>query len=85
VAFSIQPREEFFLGQPKIRIQLISRRGWRMWTNLVKFARDEEGVTSIEYALICLLISIVIVGGATGIGTNLNVAFGKVNTGFTSK
>jgi pilus assembly protein Flp/PilA len=40
-----------------------------------KFARDEEGVTAIEYGLIAALVAVVIIAGATLLGTNLNALF----------
>jgi Flp pilus assembly pilin Flp len=42
---------------------------------------EERGATSIEYALIASLISIVIVGGAAAIGTSLNTFFQSINFG----
>jgi pilus assembly protein Flp/PilA len=46
------------------------------------FLNDEDGATAIEYALIALLISLLVISGATNIGTNLVGVFTKVNTGF---
>ena len=43
-----------------------------------QFINDEEGVTAIEYGLIAALIAIVIIGGATLLGTNLNDLFGRI-------
>jgi pilus assembly protein Flp/PilA len=44
--------------------------------NMIKqFGRDEEGVTAIEYGLIAALVAVVIIGGATALGTNLNAMF----------
>jgi pilus assembly protein Flp/PilA len=41
--------------------------------NLIrKFLRDESGATAIEYVLIGGLVSIVIIGGVTAVGTKLN-------------
>ena len=40
-----------------------------------KFARDEEGVTAIEYGLIAALIAVVIVIAVTAVGTKLNTIF----------
>lgn len=40
-----------------------------------QFARDEEGVTAIEYGLIAFLIAVVIVGAVQLTGTNLNGVF----------
>jgi pilus assembly protein Flp/PilA len=39
------------------------------------FIRDEEGVTAIEYGLIAALVAVVIIAGATLLGTNLNALF----------
>jgi pilus assembly protein Flp/PilA len=47
---------------------------------LTKFLRDQSGATAIEYGLIAALISIVIVGALTTIGTNLNTGFTTVGT-----
>jgi pilus assembly protein Flp/PilA len=46
------------------------------------FAASSSGATVIEYALIASLISIVIVGGATAIGTKLSSNFNAVLVGF---
>jgi pilus assembly protein Flp/PilA len=40
-----------------------------------KFCADEEGVTAIEYGLIAALVAVVIIAGATLLGTNLNALF----------
>ena len=45
---------------------------------LNKFLKDENGATAIEYGLIAALISVVIVGGVTLIGTNLSTMFTSV-------
>jgi pilus assembly protein Flp/PilA len=42
--------------------------------------RVEDGVTSIEYALIATLIAIVIIGAVSILGTNLNSLFSGVAT-----
>jgi pilus assembly protein Flp/PilA len=49
-----------------------------------RFLRDERGATAIEYALIAVIISIVVVGGATTIGTSLKTSFQSVSSGFSS-
>lgn len=48
-----------------------------------KFARDEEGVTAIEYGLIAALIAVVIVVAVTAVGTKLNTVFQSVVTSLT--
>jgi pilus assembly protein Flp/PilA len=45
---------------------------------LIKFVRDDSGATAIEYGLIAALISVVIVGALTAVGTNLNTKFTSV-------
>lgn len=39
---------------------------------------QEWGVTAIEYGLIAALIAVVIIGGATLLGTNLNTLFENI-------
>ncbi|MBA3516326.1 MAG: Flp family type IVb pilin [Rhizobiales bacterium] len=47
--------------------------------NLVaRFAKDESGATAIEYGLIAALISVVIIGVLTTIGTKLNTKFDAI-------
>ena len=43
-----------------------------------RFWADDEGVTAIEYALIAALIAVVIIGGATAIGLNVNAVLNTV-------
>jgi pilus assembly protein Flp/PilA len=42
------------------------------------FVDQEDGVTAIEYALIAALIAVVIIGGATAIGLNVNAVLNTV-------
>lgn len=44
-----------------------------------KFARNEEGVTAIEYGLIAALIAVVIIGAVTIVGTTLIGTFTSVS------
>lgn len=47
--------------------------------NLLKrFKNDESGATAIEYGLIAALIGVVIIGGATMVGNNLNTTFENI-------
>jgi pilus assembly protein Flp/PilA len=43
-----------------------------------RFLTNDDGVTSIEYALIASLIAIVIIGAVKAIGTNLSAVFNEV-------
>ncbi len=48
---------------------------------LRRFFGDASGATAIEYCLIAGLVSILIVTGATAIGTRLNTKFFAVSSG----
>ncbi|HEY4115635.1 MAG TPA: Flp family type IVb pilin [Rhizomicrobium sp.] len=43
-----------------------------------RFVRDESGATAIEYGLIAALISVVIIGAVTALGTGLQTTFSTV-------
>jgi pilus assembly protein Flp/PilA len=45
---------------------------------MVKFIRDEQGATAIEYGLIASLIAVAIIGALTALGGGLNGIFGQV-------
>ena len=45
---------------------------------LLRFLKDNSGVTAIEYGLIAAGIAVVIIGAVTLTGTNLNNTFGTV-------
>ncbi len=44
----------------------------------IRFLKDESGATAIEYGLIAALIAVVIVTGATAVGTSLDALFTSV-------
>ena len=44
-----------------------------------RFAGDAHGATSIEYAMIASLLSIVIVSAVTNIGTRLGTIFNQLS------
>jgi pilus assembly protein Flp/PilA len=45
-----------------------------------RFLSDESGATAIEYCLIAVGLSIVIVSAVNGIGSTLNAKFSSVNS-----
>ncbi|MBX9932644.1 MAG: Flp family type IVb pilin [Methylobacterium sp.] len=50
-------------------------------TNIFKrFAADESGATAIEYGLIAALIAVVLIAGATTLGSNLSSKFTAIAT-----
>jgi len=52
---------------------------------LLRFLKDEEGVTALEYGLIAGLIAVAIIVGATALGGKINDLFtyiaGELKTG----
>ena len=49
-----------------------------------RLARDEQGATAIEYALIITFIATVIVAGLTTLGPKVNASFVSAGSGFSS-
>jgi pilus assembly protein Flp/PilA len=49
-----------------------------MFVLFAEIIRDESGATAIEYGLIAALISVVIIGAITAVGTNLSSTFQSV-------
>ena len=46
---------------------------------LMRFFKDDEGVTAIEYGLIAALIAVVIIAGPTLVGTSLDAVFTDIS------
>lgn len=46
----------------------------------VQFAQDEGGATAIEYGLLAALVALGIAAGATTLGTELGLLFGRIAT-----
>ena len=51
-----------------------------MYAHIKRFIAGQSGATAIEYALIAALISMVVVAGATSVGTTLSGTFSGVAT-----
>jgi pilus assembly protein Flp/PilA len=51
-----------------------------MFVLFTRLIGDESGTTAIEYALIGSLVSVVIIGAASVIGTNLAAIFTTIST-----
>ena len=49
-----------------------------MKTLITRFAKDESGVTAIEYGLIAALIAVVIITAVTSVGTTLQGTFDTI-------
>ncbi|MDT3708244.1 MAG: Flp family type IVb pilin [Thiobacillus sp.] len=50
----------------------------KMQMAVKRFWADEEGVTAIEYGLLAALIAVMIIAGASAVGTSLNAEFTKI-------
>ena len=51
----------------------------RLWTAYqVRFMKDEEGASMVEYALLVALIAVVVIAGALFLGTEINDKFSEV-------
>jgi pilus assembly protein Flp/PilA len=55
-----------------------------MKTLIMRFARDENGATAVEYGLIAALIAVVVIVAIRGTGTKLNSTFTSVSNGLGS-
>ncbi len=49
-----------------------------MIKKFVQFLKDEDGVTSVEYAVMAALIALVVIAGATYLGTQTNETFNTI-------
>lgn len=47
---------------------------------LLKFWKDEEGATAIEYALIAGLVAVVIIAALTALGEDITALFTRIST-----
>lgn len=48
-----------------------------------EFLRDEEGAAAIEYGLLAGLISVMIIAGATVVGTQISAVFNSIGSALT--
>jgi pilus assembly protein Flp/PilA len=51
---------------------------------IMKFLKDEEGATAVEYGLMVALIAAVIIVAVTSLGTNVRLAFCRVVTAMST-
>jgi pilus assembly protein Flp/PilA len=55
-----------------------------MVKHIIRFMREEDGATAVEYGLMVALIAVAIVIAVTTLGTNLNTRFTNVGTAIAS-
>ena len=58
----------------------VCEREFLMRQLISRFLNDESGATAIEYCLIAVGLSIVIITAVNGIGSTLNAKFTTINT-----
>jgi len=51
-----------------------------MLRKLMKFFKEEDGVTAVEYAVMAALIALVVIAGATFLGTQTNETLNAVGS-----
>lgn len=55
----------------------------KSFAKVKSFFKNEKGATMLEYAIVAGLIAVVVIGGVTAFGTELNTAFGNLTTQLT--
>ena len=55
-----------------------------MIRNFIRFAKDEDGATAIEYGLIAALVSVAAIGALTAMGNSLSTMFNTVSSALSS-
>ena len=55
-----------------------------MIRTFIRFAKDEDGATAIEYGLIAALVSVAAIGALTAMGNSLNTLFTMVSSTLSS-
>jgi len=51
------------------------KKGEESMKKIINFFKEEDGVTSVEYAIMVAVIALVVIAGATLLGTNTNTTF----------
>jgi pilus assembly protein Flp/PilA len=54
--------------------------GGKKMERLIRFFKDEEGATAVEYGIMVALIAVVIIAAVALLGTNLSARFNAVAT-----
>jgi pilus assembly protein Flp/PilA len=52
--------------------------------NLVKFFKDDSGASAAEYAVLLTLVTVVLIGAVTSLGTAIKAVFDQVSTTLTN-
>ena len=55
-----------------------------MIRTFIRFAKDEEGATAIEYGLIAALVSVAAIGALTAMGGSLSTMFNTVSSSLSA-
>ena len=63
-------RREFVLIVPERRLPMVN--------HIMRFVREEEGATALEYGLVAALIAAAIIGAVTALGTSVSNTFANL-------
>ncbi len=55
-----------------------------MLARMIRFIKDEDGATAIEYGLIAALVSVAAIGALTAMGGSLSTMFNTVSSALSS-
>ena len=55
-----------------------------MIRTFIRFAKDEDGATAIEYGLIAALVSVAAIGALTAMGGSLSTMFNTVSSSLSA-
>ncbi len=50
-----------------------------MVNHIMRFVREEEGASALEYGLLAALIAVAIIGAVTALGTTVSQTFTNIN------
>ena len=56
-------------------VLIVPERRLPMMNHIMRFVRDEEGATALEYGLLAALIAAAIIGAVTALGTSISATF----------
>ncbi|MGW8310785.1 MAG: Flp family type IVb pilin [Thiogranum sp.] len=54
-----------------------------LMNNIAAFIREDEGLTTVEYAIAGTLVGLAVVGAFTQLGSDVGGAIGKMSTAIT--
>jgi pilus assembly protein Flp/PilA len=71
------------LSEPATSNNKQDQKGELVMSKLIRFLKEEEGVTALEYSLIAALIAVVIIGAVTVAGEQVDAVFTAIGAALT--